>query len=397
MKKALIMNITYNYIGMMKALRGMGYYVYAIGMYSGLHGQKYADEYIPLDYSDRNAVLELARKLQIDAVCACCNDTGVITASYVAEKMGLRGHDTYKNALLLEYKDRFSRFLWENGIQSGGTRAFSDVEQAIAALEETEYPIIVKPIDLCGGVGVKKAENKREAVEAVREAFAVTRNSRIVIESFYEGKQYGLCTFLLNQKVVRYCTNNELSVVNPYRVEMDLFPSDCPPSIVQKLIEKIEKISSILKLEDGIFHIQFIVHNGKAHIIEAMRRVPGNLYLKLASKRTGFDWDYWETRTHCGIDCSQEILPDCREERGGECYAYRSIVGDRNGVVEDVHVAPEVEQYIWDRLILYQKGQKLQNHKTEQLALFFFRFPDFETMKRVLVDEYEKIYVEMRD
>lgn len=395
MKKVLIMNISYNDIGMMKALKKMGYYIYAIGMYSGLPGQEYADEYIRQDYSQKEEVLKLAIKLQVDAVCACCNDTGVITAAYVAEKLGLNGHDTYNNALLLEHKDKFNAFLQTSGIQKSNTQTFNTEKEALSAVRTMLYPIIIKPVDLCGGVGISKAETVQEAESAVKNAFALTRESNIVIEPFISGKQYGLCTFLVNKKVVKYCTNNEMSVVNPYRVEMDLFPSDCEPELVSDLIKKIEKIATILQLKDGIFHLQFLVHNKQAHIIEAMRRVPGNLYLKLAKEQTGFDWDYWEARTHCGIDCEKEIqqIKDTKLENG--CGAYRSVVAEKNGVVKKLRVAPEVQKYITEQMIFCEKGQKVQHHKTEQLALLFFRFPDRKSMEHILLDEYDKIGVEL--
>ena len=52
-------------------------------------------------------MLELASSLNIDAVCSSANDFAAITAAYVAEKLGLGGHDPYETATLIHQKDSF--------------------------------------------------------------------------------------------------------------------------------------------------------------------------------------------------------------------------------------------------------------------------------------------------
>ena len=61
-------------------------------------------------YSNKEAILKLVKDEGIEHVISCANDFGVLTAAYVAEKMGWRGHDTYKNAKLLHLKDEFKEY-----------------------------------------------------------------------------------------------------------------------------------------------------------------------------------------------------------------------------------------------------------------------------------------------
>ena len=110
MKKVLILNTSHNDLRLILALKEMGFYVVSIGNRPGLVGEKYVNQYIQMDYSCKEEVLALSRKLNIDAICACCNDIGVITAAYVAEEMGLPGHDSYENTLIMHHKDRFKKF-----------------------------------------------------------------------------------------------------------------------------------------------------------------------------------------------------------------------------------------------------------------------------------------------
>ena len=94
MKKALLLCASHNDLGLIRALKKLGYYIIVTGNIPGQIGQKYADKYIKADYSDKELILEIAKREKIDAICQCCNDFGVYTAAYVAEKLNLPGYDS---------------------------------------------------------------------------------------------------------------------------------------------------------------------------------------------------------------------------------------------------------------------------------------------------------------
>ena len=59
MKRLLILNGSFSEITLIQAAKKLGYYVITSGNNPQLIGHKYADEYIPADYSDKEAVLQL--------------------------------------------------------------------------------------------------------------------------------------------------------------------------------------------------------------------------------------------------------------------------------------------------------------------------------------------------
>jgi biotin carboxylase len=389
-KQAMILNISHNELRQILALKELGYYVVATGNRPGLIGEKCVDKYIQADYSDKEKILELAEYLKIDAICACCNDFGVITAAYVAEKMGLSGHDTYENALTIHHKDRFKQFARKHGINTPQAEWFSEETAAINWLDNAEYPIIVKPTDLTGGKGVSKANTYNEAVEAISMAFLTSKIKKIVIEPFIEGSQHACCTFIMNKKVVAYCTNNEYSYINPYLVEIDTYPAENFESVKHILINEAEKMCSLLNLRDGILHMQYRVKNGKPYIIEVMRRILGNLYMIPAEKHTGINWDYWEARAHCGLDCSD--FP--ASFKGEGFYAYKTIMGHKNGKIKKIIIPEDIKKYIFYEYILWTRDKPIENYKSEQLGFLFFKFDTKEEMNSVLFDRYNEIFVE---
>lgn len=390
MKKALILNISHNDLGQIRALKQLGYFVIGTGNNPTLPGRAYVDHYIPADYSDKDLILRIAEENSVDAVLACCNDFGVITAAYVAEQMGLKGHDSYETALRLHHKDRFKEFAKRHGIQSPVSMGFVDIQKAKEWLETASYPLMIKPIDLTGGKGCSRADNFMEASAAVDKAFAVSRIKHIVIEPYIEGTQHACCTFLKDKKVVALCTNNEYSLTNPYKVEVDTYPAIGFDSIREFMIAQIEKMASLLDLKDGIFHAQYIMKDGQPCIIEVMRRILGNLYMLPAMKLTGLDWDYWETRAHCGL--SMEGFPVSMEQKG--FWSYRCVMGNRNGVVKGVHIPEEMKRRMFDKFELWKPGDVIDDYVNSQLGFYFFQFDSEEQMKEMMVDRYGEIYTE---
>lgn len=383
--KALLLCASHNDLGLVMSLRKLGYEIIVTGKIPDLIGQKYADRYIQMDYSDKEAVLQLARKEKPDAICQCCNDFGVYTAAYVAEKLGLPGYDSYDTTLLLHNKDRFKKFAWEHHILSPASEAFDCKEEALTYGQKAVYPLIAKPVDASAGNGISRIDCKENYNRAVENAFGCSREGRIVIEPFIEGSQHGFCTFLRNKKVVAYTSNNEYSVVNPYRVEIDTFPAENDREASKIIIAEIEKTAGILNLKDGIFHLQYIMSGGKPYIIEVMRRIPGNMYTIPAGMVTNFNWDYWETRARCGLSC--DGIPDDIRQEG--FYAYKTILAAENGIIDHIKIPDKYDKYTVGKCFIKSTGAEITDCCSQPAGFLFMNFRSREEMEEVLIDNYE--------
>lgn len=391
--KVLLLCAGHNDLGLIWSLRRLGCEIIVSGNIAGQPGEKFADRYIPHDYSDREGMLEIARREKIDAVCQCCNDFGVYTASYIAEKMGLPGYDPYDTTLLLHNKDRFKAFAFENHLSVVPSFCFSTQEEAAEHCRDAGFPLIVKPIDASAGNGIRKISGPEDADAAIAGAFAKSREKRIVIERFITGSQHGFCTFLRNRKVIAFCSNNEYSIRNPYRVEIDMWPADHEAEASAVLIPEIEKIAELLKLSDGIFHLQYILENGKPYIIEVMRRVLGNMYGIPARMVSDFNWDYWETRAKCGFSCAQ--APSAMHNAEG-FYAYKTLLAPRNGRIASIAVPKRYEKYVWEKYLVRKPGDEITACASEPVGFLFMMFATREEMKRVLIEEYDDSAVVMQ-
>ena len=395
MQRVLILNASHNDERMIRALKELNFYVISTGNRPDLPGHRLCDEYRPADFSDKERITQLAADLEIDRICACCNDFGVVTSAYVAEKLHLPGYDPFDTMMILHNKDLFKRFAAENGINTPAAVQFLDAESAAAYAKTAAYPIIVKAVDLSAGNGIRRADSYEEALAAIENAFRCSRNKHIVIEPYITGEQHGFCTFLIDRKVAAYCSNNEYSVVNPYRVEIDTFPATDEDTAAAPLIAQIEKMAERLELCDGCFHLQYITDAaGTPHIIECMRRIPGGLYTIPAESVSGINWDYWEVRAKC-TDSLADFPRAAHRNRG--FFSYKCIMANENGVVDRITISPEVMLHRYGEHWLLHENDRIDNHLSTPISYIFSSFSSEEEMRRILIERYADSGVEMRE
>ena len=84
-KRLLLLGGSHYVIPAIKAAHDLGYYVITCDYLPDNAGHKYADEYHNVSTIDKEGVLELAKSLNIDGILSFANDSGVVTAAYVAD------------------------------------------------------------------------------------------------------------------------------------------------------------------------------------------------------------------------------------------------------------------------------------------------------------------------
>lgn len=84
---------------------------------------------------DKEAVLQLAERLNIDGIMSFGVDPGVVTAAFVAEKLGLPSLGSYRSTCILQDKSKFRQFLIDYGFNVSHVRGYTKLEEAIADID----------------------------------------------------------------------------------------------------------------------------------------------------------------------------------------------------------------------------------------------------------------------
>ena len=73
--------------------RKMDFYIIGIAWEEGAVCKKYCDKFYPISFSDKDAVLDICRKEDIDGITSFSLESALPTVVYVAQELGLVSND----------------------------------------------------------------------------------------------------------------------------------------------------------------------------------------------------------------------------------------------------------------------------------------------------------------
>lgn len=101
-------------------------------------GKDVADSFYLVSTTDKEAILNVAKKERVDGIVAYASDPAAPTAAYVAEMIGLPTNP-YKSVEILSHKDLFRDYLVENGFKCPKSYSFSQNNFIDSMIEDFNY------------------------------------------------------------------------------------------------------------------------------------------------------------------------------------------------------------------------------------------------------------------
>jgi biotin carboxylase len=281
-KKLMLLGGLRYLLPVIRAAHKHGYKVITVDYIPDNIAHKYSDEYYDVSIVDKDAVLELAQKLKIDGIMSFAVDPGVVSAAYVAEKMGLPFAGSYESVCILQDKVRFRRFLTEHGFNVPKAKGYTRLEDALKDTDYFTWPVMVKPSDSAGSKGVMRVDRPEDLKPAVENALNEARNGKFIIEDFLEkaGNSSDTEGFSVNGKL-QYCSFDDQlfdnESINPYTPSAYTWPSTIPMTAQKELTSELQRLVTLLHLGTGIYNIETrLCTNGKPYIMEMSPRGGGN-------------------------------------------------------------------------------------------------------------------------
>lgn len=293
-KKLMLLGGLRYLLPVIEAAHKLGIYVITCDYIPDNIAHKYSDEYHNVSIVDKEAVLELARKLQIDGIMSFAVDPGVVTAAYVQEQMGLPGNP-YESVCILQNKDRFRNFLTQHGFNVPKAKGFSSITEALSEAYWYPWPVIVKPTDSAGSKGVTKVDRLEDLEPALKVAFEHSLSGRVIVEEFIEKQGCSSDTdcFSIDGKLkfVSFSAQRfDENAPNPYTPSAYSWPSTFTKEQEDYLTSEIQRLLTLLGMRTSIYNIETRVGaNGKPYIMEVSPRGGGNRLAEMIRFATGVD------------------------------------------------------------------------------------------------------------
>lgn len=362
---------------------------------------KYSDEYCNISIIDKEAVLQKAKELKIDGITSFACDPGVVTAAYVAEKMGLPFQGSYESTCILQDKGLFRKFLKDNGFNVPNAKRYTDINEPMKDIEYFNWPVIVKPTDSAGSKGVTKVEKPENLNNAIKIALNGAHNGAFIIEDFltFEGYHSSADPFTVNGdlKFVTYSDQLfDIEADNPYTPAYIIWPSTMKEENQKILSEETQRLMKLLNMKTGIYNIESCVAEGKPYLMEVSPRGGGCKIAEL--QKLAFDIDLIENeiRNAIGLPLNEIKQNKCN---GVWCEMVVHARPGESGILKGIEINPEIKQkYVKVIDMTAKEGDMVLPFTGANMSLgdMFLRFDSREELDEIMskTNEWLKIKLE---
>ena len=381
-RKLLLLGGSAQQIVAIETAKRLGYFTVLCDYLSDNPGQYHADRFYLVSTTDKEAVLEVAKKEKVSGVIAYASDPAAPTVAYVSEKLGLPGNP-YESVDILCNKDKFRSFLQENGFHTPSAKGYASEAEALQDLKNGLFclPVIVKPVDSSGSKGVGRIDNLTEAKDKISYAMSFSRGKRIIVEEFVEKLGYQIAGdgLSVDGKLVFRCFANDhfdAKCRNPFVPVAASFPYNMPSEIHETIHAEIQRLLTLLGMRTCTYNFDLRINkNYDVFLMEVAPRDGGNYIPDVIKYATGIDLVEYAVKSSMGEEI---MIPKINEVNG--FYAYYAVHSYEEGLLDHVYIDSEVE-----------KNNIVENHIIKKHGDHIFEFTGANTTLGILIMKFNSM------
>jgi len=390
-KKLMLLGGLHYLLPVIEEAHKMGVYVITADYLPDNIAHKYSDEYCNVSIIDKEAVLRAAKELNIDGILSHAVDPGVVSAAYVAEKMGLPFQCSYEAACILQDKSRFRKFLFENGFNCPNAKGYDNVDDALKDVDFFNWPVIVKPVDSAGSKGVTKVEDKSKLKDAIEFALSESHNGHFIVEDFLEkqGFSAGSESFVVDGKLLYngfYDQYFDRNAMNPYTPSAEVWPSSMEKKYQDEIKSELQRLFTLLGVSTGLFNVECrVCTNGKAYLMEVSPRAGGNRLAEMLNYAADVNINEAETRKSIGLPIINMHEPTYKGH-----FAILVLHSEKEGRFKSVEIEKSFkENNVIEEEIRLSVGDKVRSFSGANAAIgtIFLKFKSRDELSYALENQ----------
>ena len=395
-KKILFLGGSKFQIPPIKYAKSQGHHVITCDYLPDNPGHQFADEFHNVSTTDLDAVLNLAKKLNIDGIVAYASDPAAPTQAYVGNAMGLPSNP-FESVQILARKDLFREFLTKHDFLTPRSNSFYQLEDAVPWFEQINKPVIVKPVDSSGSKGVTKINSIDELSASFNYALEFSREKKVVVEEFFQRAGYQVAGdgFVVDGKLAFRCWASEhfdklLGNMVPIG---ESFPSIMTKKTQAQAHQETQRLLELLNMQHGALNFDFHYNkDGEFSFLELGPRNGGNLIPEVIKYATGVDLIKYTVDSALGLDCSD--LKMCETNGFYSSYILHAC---KDGIVDHVWYSDEIQTNIVEQSVFVSTGDNVQafSGSNHTLGTMIMRFSSSDEMLEKMdnMEKYLKVVV----
>lgn len=289
MKKIAIIGASYLQLPLVKKAKEMGIETHCFAWEDGAVCKDIADYFYPISILNKEEILEVCKKTNIDGITSIATDMAVSTISFVAEKLNLVSNSSETASIATNKNLMRNAFLHNNC----NNPEFDVFEKGKEISKNFMFPVIVKPVDRSGSRGVSKIEKQTDLEKAVENAIEESFSKKAIIEEFIDGQEVSVESISWKGKHYILAITDKTTTGSPNFVELSHHqPSNLSIEIQNKIKEQTILALNALEIKNGASHSEFKINNeGEVFVIEVGARMGGDFIgSHLVELSTGYDF-----------------------------------------------------------------------------------------------------------
>ena len=322
-------------------------------------------------------------------------DPGVVTAAYVAEKLGLPSVGSYEAVSVLQDKGRFRAFLRDHGFTVPWAKSYSEKQDALLEAADFPWPVIVKPVDSAGSKGVRRVDAAEELPAAIDGALAFSRGGRFIVEQFITQRGFSSDTdcFSVDGELV-YCSFDEqrfdAAAQNPYTPAAYAWPSSMPAQIQTELRGELQRLMRLLGLGTSLYNLETRQGtDGRAYIMEVSPRGGGNRLSEVLELATGAKLVRNAVKAAIGLP-----VDELRDPVYDGHWAEIILHSDRDGSFRELWIDPACRDFVAETQLWVVPGEQVERFSGANKAVgtLVLKFPNRGTLEKYMAnDDWYKV------
>lgn len=394
-KKLLILAGGPHLVSLIKRAKELGVYTIVTDYYNTDEspGKLVADEYWNISWADVDALEHKCRENNINGITTGYSESPVEKCIELCERLGLPCYCTKEQLAFTRDKKLFKKICRENSVPT--VKEYPDL------LSVDEYPVIMKPTDRAGSIGVGIAKSPEDLEKVYNYALEMSYSKEVVIEKYMTGTKIdvyyeikdGVATLLSTDSVI-FADNNGLDrVVQSAWV----LPSPSHYQIVNKADKNLRCMIHNLGIKDGYLFISGFEEQGEFVFFECGFRLCGGHLYNYFSK-LGLDNNLDIFIYHALTGSTADVKSPSCPESGQDLKCVTLNIYSKAGTIEKIEGISQIEDMEDCELSLLTAkiGQTCKADKAilDKVYMCYFCNSDPNALKHDVQQAYEYLHIE---
>lgn len=241
---------------------------------------------------DTGAVIKIATEEQVDGVLVGVADILVPMYCKVCEALDLPCYATQEIVDVFSFKDVFKSTCERYGVH-GIPEFYLDAEMRKEDLDKIVYPVMIKPVDNGGGVGMTVAYNEEELRKGVEIALNASHSKRFIVEKYMQSDDMGMYYTFKDGYCSASCIYDRYTTDEQRGLSRVCLGGTYPSKHLDEYFERMHpnalRLFKEIGIKNGILMLSGFYENGEFYVYDTGFRLQGEAPHLLMKAIHGFD------------------------------------------------------------------------------------------------------------